>query len=74
MINIKNPVILLPEIDISDRLLNYVKTFNRLEPSLEIFMNNTTDEQIRAKRRKYKIFMLDTDVYLIKITNFLIGI
>lgn len=30
MINIKNPVILLPEIDISDRLLNYVKTFNRL--------------------------------------------
>lgn len=67
-------MILLPEIDISDRLLNYVKTFNRLEPSLEIFMNNTTDEQIRAKRRKYKIFMLDTDVYLIKITNFLIGI
>lgn len=34
MINIKNPTMLLPEIDVSDRLMNYVKTFNKLEPTL----------------------------------------
>jgi hypothetical protein len=37
-------------------------------------MNNTTDEQIRAKRRKYKIFMIDPDIYMIKINNLTIGI
>lgn len=30
MIHIKNPIFLLPEIDISDRLINYLKTFNKL--------------------------------------------
>lgn len=74
MINIKNPTMLLPEIDVSDRLMNYVKTFNKLEPTLEAFMKNTTDEKIRAKRRKYKIFMIDPDVYTLKVSNLCIGI
>lgn len=30
MIHIKSPVILFPETDISERLINYIKTFNKL--------------------------------------------
>lgn len=42
MINIKNPSLLLPEIDISDRIVNYVKTLHNLETSMQAFLNNTT--------------------------------
>ena len=36
-------------------------------------MNNTTLQKLRAKRRKYKVFMIDPDVFMIKITNLVIG-
>lgn len=36
-------------------------------------MNNTTEQKLRAKRRKYKVFMIDPDVFMIKVTNLVIG-
>lgn len=43
LIHVKNPVFLLPECDISDRLVNYLKTFDSLEPYIAAFLQNTTN-------------------------------
>lgn len=78
MIHIKSPVLLLPETsaasNISERLVNYIKIFDRLEPYMTAYIMNKSKEKIRAMRNNYKRFMSNTDYNLIKVTNILVGI
>ena len=57
MIRVKNPTFLLPEVDISSRLVNYIKTYNDLKPYLEAYLKNVTNE-------KLKNFYKNSNIYL----------
>ena len=73
LIHVKNPILMLPEINISNRVVSYIKTYNELQPYIEAFLKNVTNEKLKTYYKNNRNFLSNPDIYILKVTNILVG-
>lgn len=66
----KNPQIILPHFDISQKIFTVFQSYIVLKPHISAYIKDKTEDEFIKIKRNIKDFLIEPDFLHLKVTNF----